>query len=134
MSPRAALLLALPALLCACQDNQARQQNAQLAQRVAALEAEVKALQAARPNALTVNTVTDVTVQASAQNCAVELARTLEQYKQYSLEHRYPTRTEMEFPDACKNQNVDWQKLSHQAYDFRVLGRDGKPLAEQAGP
>lgn len=134
MSPRAALLLALPALLCACQDNQARQQNAQLAQRVAALEAEVKALQAARPNALTVNTVTDVTVQASAQNCAVELARTLEQYRQDSLEHRYPTRTEMEFPDACKNQNVDWQKLSHQAYDFRVLGRDGKPLAEQAGP
>lgn len=134
MSPRAALLLALPALLCACQDNQARQQNAQLAQRVAALEAEVKALQAARPNALTVNTVTDVTVQAAAQNCAVELARTLEQYRQDSLEHRYPTRTEMEFPDACKNQNVDWQKLSHQAYDFRVLGRDGKPLAEQAGP
>ncbi|RJF72872.1 hypothetical protein D3875_16295 [Deinococcus cavernae] len=134
MTPRAALLLFLPALLSACQDQQARQQNAELGRRVAALEAEVKALRAERPHTLTVDAVTTVTVRAAAQNCALELARTLEQYRQDSLEHRYPSRTEMEFPDACKNQNVNWQNLSHQAYDFQVLGQDGKPLAKQAGP
>lgn len=134
MSSRAALLLALPALLCACQDTQARQQNAQLEKRVAALEAEVKALKEAKPNAFTVSAVTNVAVQAAAQSCAVELARTLELYRQDSLQHRYPGRTEMEFPEACKNQNVKWQELKNQAYHFQVLGGDGQLLAEQKGP
>ena len=134
MSLRPALLLLLPALLCACQDQQARQQNAVLERRVAALEAEVKALKAERPHTLSVEAVTDVTVQAAAQNCAVELSRTLEQYKQDSLEHRYPSRSEMEFPDACASQNVKWVELKNQAYDFQVLGKDGKPLAGEKGP
>ena len=134
MTSRAALLLALPALLCACQDTQARQQNAQLEKRIAALEAEVKALKSEKPNGFTVNAVTDVAVQAAAQNCAVELARTMELYRQDSLEHRYPTRTEMETPEACKNQNVKWQELKNQSFHFQVLGQNGKTLAEQRGP
>ena len=128
-----ALLLLLP-LLCACQDQQARQQNAALTQRVAALEAQVKALQAAQAHAPSVTEAGDVTVRAAAQNCALGLSRALEEYRQNSEESRYPTQAEVTLPQACDDEQVSWQTLEAQSYSFNVLGPDGKVLAQQSGP
>lgn len=126
--------LVFTALLTACQDQQARRQNAELEKRVAALEAEVKALQAVQVNGPTKTAVSDVTVQAAAQNCAVELARKLELYRQDSLQHRYPQQSELEFPDACTGQKVVWQELKNNVYSFKVQDASGNTLAEQRGP
>lgn len=138
--PAPAVLL-LPLGLCACQDTQARQQNAalteqvtQLQSRVTGLEARLQKLEAAQPHAPSVAEAGNVTTRAAAQNCAVELARTLESFRQASLEHHYPTRQELELPDACSDQRVAWQTLSATQYAFTVNSASGQVLAQQSGP
>lgn len=133
--PAALLMsLTLPLSLCACQDNTARQENAALAQRVAALEAKIKALEAAQPHVPTVTQADNATARAVAQNCAFELSRTLETFKQSSTDHRYPARNQLDLPDACNDQNVQWKSLSAKAYAFSVTTQDGQALAEGTGP
>ncbi|GAA5502848.1 hypothetical protein Dxin01_02595 [Deinococcus xinjiangensis] len=124
----------LPMMLCACQDTAAREQNAALAQRVAALEAKVQALEAAQPHAPTIAQAANATALAAAQNCAVELSRTLETYKQSSTDHRYPAQNQLDMPDACTAQNVQWQSLKAKAYAFSVNTQDGQELASGSGP
>lgn len=133
----ALLPLALCLALTACHDQQARQQNADLTRRVAALEAEVKALKAAQANAINAPTVLEVgsaTTRAAAQNCAFDLARNLEDYHQSSLQNRYPTRTELTLPDSCTDQYVKWEKLTASAYAFSVQNAAGEEMARQSGP
>ena len=130
--------LLLPLLLTACQDREARAQNAELTRRVAALEAEVQALRAkgtASAGAPTPpNDAAAVTARAAAQNCATQLARTLEDYRRGSLEGRYPGAAEVSLPPPCRNQTVRWQARTAQAYAFSVVGKDGQVLAGGEGP
>ncbi len=126
--------LVLPLVLCACQDNQARQQNAELSRRVAALEQQVKALQEAQAHAPTVAEAGDTTIRAAAQNCALGLARTLEEYRQNSEEDRYPATDDLELPQSCDGQKVKWKALKPQSYSFSVLSDSGQELAQQSGP
>lgn len=124
----------LPALLCACQDQEARRQNTELLQRVNALEKRVQALEGAQAHAPTVAEADNATARAAAQNCAIELARSLETFKQNSLEHRYPAQSALTMPAPCLGQNVAWQELSPKAYQFTVNTDDGQVLAEQSRP
>ncbi|MGX9687992.1 hypothetical protein ACTQ9L_12735 [Deinococcus wulumuqiensis] len=131
------LWLLLPLLLTACQDREARAQNAELSRRVAALEAEVQALRKDRasPPALTPPAdAAAVTARAAARNCATQLARTLEDYRRGSLEGRYPGAAEVSLPPPCQNQTVRWQTRTAQAYAFSVVGEDGQVLAGGEGP
>lgn len=129
------LLLLLPA----CQHQAAQpgasqngaSQNAALEARVQALEAEVKALKAAQSGGFTLNSARQVARDAAAQHCAVELARSLEQYRQDSLQGRYPQRAEVNVPDACMSQRVVWRQLTPHAYRFEVHDASGKALASQ---
>lgn len=127
-------LLSLSVLLCACQDQEARRQNAELSAKVAALEQKVAALEQAQAHAPTVTEADNATTRAAAQNCAIELSRTLETFKQNSLDHRYPSHQALEMPDSCSHQNVHWQNLSGRAYAFTVNTDDGQELARQTGP
>lgn len=120
--------------LCACQDTGARRENAALTERVTKLEAQVVALKAQQAHALTVTQATQATTQAAAQNCAVELSRTLETYRQNSLEHRYPTPAEFMPPDACTDLDLSWQRREPRRYALSILGADGEVLARQDGP
>lgn len=118
--------------MSACQDREARAQNAELSRRVAALEREFTALTLQ----LKAGPVPDadaqsVTIQAAAQNCANDLTRALELYRQDSLERCYPTRAELTLPDACAEQRVRWVQLEPQAYTFTLLGAAGQELARQ---
>mgnify|MGYP007053956159 FL=1 len=127
------LLLLLPLVLSACQDREARAQNAELSRRVAALERGVTALKL-KVEAGPVPDVDaqSVTMQAAAQNCANDLTRALELYRQDSIERRYPTRAELTLPDACAEQRVRWEKLEPQAYTFTLLGAAGQELTRQS--
>lgn len=134
---RVAALLPL-ALLCACQDPQARARNAELERRVAALEAQVQALEAADPGAASGQVpptqAAAITARASAQNCAAELSRALEGFRRLSLEGRYPTERELNLPPACEGETLSWEKRTAQAYAFTVRSAGGEVIARQSGP
>lgn len=127
-------LLLCVALLTACQDQQARTQNQELQKRVAALEAEVQALKAAQASAPQPEDSAAFEAKAAAQNCANDLARTLETFRELSIDHRYPTPAQLETPDSCAGQRVNWLKLEAQAYTFAVSDTAGQELARQSGP
>jgi hypothetical protein len=134
---RAALSFAvlLAPLLAGCQDRQARADQAALAQRVTALEAQVRGLKDQGATlAPTLPEASEATARAAAGNCATALARALETYRSSSLDTRYPTRTELAVPDACAGQRVEWTALEAQRYAFRVLSAKGQELARQNGP
>lgn len=134
---RAALLLplALVPLLAGCQDRQARADQAELARRVTALEAEVRTLRGqGAVLSPTLPEASEATARAAAGNCATALARTLETYRSSSLDTRYPTRTQLEEPDACAGLRVEWTALEAQNYAFRVQSAQGQELARQSGP
>lgn len=127
------LLLLLPLALSACQDREARAQNAELSRRVAALERQVSALKLQlKAGPVPDTNAQSVTMQAAAQNCANDLTRTLELYRQDSIERRYPTQAELTLPDACAEQRVRWVQLEPQAYTFTLLGAAGQELARQS--
>ena len=129
MSVRPLLLLALLPLLSACQDTQARAENEALTRRVAALEAQVQAMKATQTQA-------DAPVpeaQLSAQNCANDLTRTLETYRENSIDGRYPTPAQLDLPDTCESQRVNWLRLDSGRYTFTVTGDSGQELARQSG-
>lgn len=128
-------MLLLAPVLGGCQDQQARAQNEALGRRVAALEAQVRTLQnreqptpAAAPNARA------VTLRAAAQNCANDLTRTLETYREGSIDRRYPAPAELVLPDACMGQRVNWTALDAQSYTFTITGNDGQELARASSP
>ena len=129
-------VLLLPLLLSACQDREARAQNAELARRVAALESEVQSLkkEQAAPGLTPPADAAAVTARAAARNCATQLARTLEDYRRGSLEKRYPAAGDIALPPPCQNQKVRWQTRTAQAYAFSVVDGAGAVLAEGQGP
>ncbi|GHF59683.1 type II secretory pathway pseudopilin PulG [Deinococcus metalli] len=131
MSVRALLPLLLMPALGACQDTQARVQNEALTRRVAALEAQVQVLKAAQARA---STPDGLEAQLSAQNCANDLTRALETYRENSIDGRYPTPAELDLPDTCTGQRVNWQALTAHAYTFSISGDGGRELARQSGP
>ena len=126
--------LLLPLLLTACQDREARAQNAELTRRVTALEAEVQALKGRPQNAGTPPAdAAAVTARAAAQNCATQLSRALEDYRRASLDGRYPSAKELVLPPACENQSVRWQRQQADAYAFTVVDAQGAVLAGGKG-
>ncbi|GAA5532316.1 hypothetical protein [Deinococcus aluminii] len=123
---RAALpLLLLAGLLSGCQDREARAENARLAARVTALEAQVRALAARSDTGAIVS-------QAAAQNCANDLARFLETTRQDG--GRYPAIQLVTLPDSCMDLRVNWHTLKPNAYAFNVTDLGGHTLARQSGP
>lgn len=129
------LVLLLAPVLGGCQDQQARAQSEALTRRVAALEAQVRTLQsreqgppATAPNARA------VTLRAAAQNCANDLTRTLETYREGSIDRRYPRAAELVLPDACMEQRVNWVNLDAQGYTFAITGDQGQVLARASTP
>lgn len=132
---RGAAALPLLALLCACQDQQARTRNAELERRVTALEARVQRLEGRGAEAgPSPAGAAAVTARASAQNCAAELSRALETFRRVSLEGRYPTERELNLPPACEGEELRWEKRTAQAYAFTVRGEGEEVLARQSGP
>nr|WP_255639514.1 hypothetical protein [Deinococcus betulae] len=127
-----ALFVVLPALLCACQDQEARAQNAALQARVEALETQVRALQDTEVTALPAD-VGKVTAQAAAQNCANSLTRELETFRQNGLDRRYPTAAQLALPPACTDQRVNWVARGAQEYTFTITDSGGLELARQSG-
>lgn len=121
-------VLLLP-VLTACQDTQARAQNAELTRRVAALEAQLQGLRAAQARR---DPATIPEAQLSAQNCANDLTRALETYRENSIDRRYPAPAQLEVPDTCAAQRINWLSLSARAYTFTISGPQGQPLARQS--
>ncbi|MFC3833817.1 MULTISPECIES: hypothetical protein [Deinococcus] len=129
MSVRPLLLLALLPLLSACQDTQARAENEALTRRVAALETQVQALKAAQVEVA----APDLEAQLSAQNCANDLTRALETYRENSIDGRYPAPAQLDLPETCGSQRVNWLRLDAAHYTFTVTGDRGQELARQSG-
>ncbi|WP_229780783.1 hypothetical protein [Deinococcus malanensis] len=129
------LALVLTPVLSGCQDQEARAQNEALTRRVAALEAQVRILrdreQAPPASAQDARTVT---LRAAAQNCANDLTRTLETYREGSIDRRYPAAPELVLPDACMEQRVNWVALEAQTYTFTITGDEGQELARATAP
>ncbi|UBV42679.1 hypothetical protein LAJ19_00065 [Deinococcus taeanensis] len=120
------LLLCLP-LLSACQDPQARRDTAALQARVATLETQLRTMQAAPPS-----DARTVTASAAAQNCANSLTRSLETFRQNSLDDRYPTPAELQLPTECVDLHVNWVQRSNRAYTFTVADERNRELARQS--
>lgn len=131
---RAAPMLLLLPLLAGCQDVQARQENAELTRRVAALETQVRTLKAAQTDTALPDDAAAFEAKAAAQNCANALTRALETFRQDSIDRRYPTQAQLEVPDACQGQRVGWLTLRPQEYTFVVSSETGAELARQTGP
>ncbi|MFC4638964.1 hypothetical protein [Deinococcus hohokamensis] len=130
---RPALLTLLLALLTGCQDQEARAQNEALTRRVAALEAQVRRLEGQQVRSATPDPGA-VTLRAAAQNCANDLTRTLETFRESSIDRRYPPASQLVLPDACTEQHVNWQELEAQTYTFTVTDENGQELARASGP
>ncbi|WP_371810011.1 hypothetical protein [Deinococcus sp. JMULE3] len=125
-------LLLCSVLLCGCQDREARAQNAALQARVTELEAQVKALQGEQETALPAD-AQSVTVRAAGQTCANALTRTLEVFRQDSLDDRYPSAAQTQLPAECVDLRVNWVARSERAYTFTVTDASGRELARQSG-
>lgn len=125
---RAALLCLLSGALCGCQDREARAENARLAARVAALEAEVETLTAEQPGA----DGDTVVMRAAAQHCANDLTRVLETLRQ--ADGRYPAEAQLSLPEACLDLRISWRVLRPDAYRFGVSDARGRVLAVQSSP
>ena len=126
--PLPLLLVGLALPLTACQDREARAEVARLEARVAALEAQVEALRAAAP----LSAEATATVQrAAAAHCEADLSRTLE--LAWQERGSYPAQAALTVPGSCQNFRVTWERLTPQAYAFRVLDGTGQALASGAG-
>ncbi|BDP42977.1 hypothetical protein DAETH_29460 [Deinococcus aetherius] len=123
--------LLLAALLCGCQDREARAENARLQARVARLEAEVRALRQ-ETRAEDPAQAGQVVLRAAAQNCANALARFLETTRQDA--GAYPPARLVTLPDSCVDLRVNWRTLSPQVYAFDVADRAGQTLASGRSP
>ncbi|MFD1732370.1 hypothetical protein ACFSC4_16830 [Deinococcus malanensis] len=75
-----------------------------------------------------------MTLRAAAQNCANDLTRTLETYREGSIDRRYPAAPELVLPDACMEQRVNWVALEAQTYTFTITGDEGQELARATAP
>ena len=122
-------LLCLFPVLTACQDGQVRAHNAELNRRVAALEAQVQALETAQARA---DVPAPSEAQLSAQNCANDLTRALETYRENSIDRRYPAPAQLEVPVTCGAQRINWVSLSARSYVFTIGDPAGRPLARQS--
>ena len=125
-------LLLCSVLLCGCQDREARAQNAALQARVTELEAQVRGLQAEKETALPPD-AQSVTVRAAGQTCANALTRTLEVFREDSLDDRYPSAAQTQLPAECVDLRVNWVARSERAYTFKVTDASGRELARQSG-
>ncbi|MHA0042673.1 hypothetical protein [Deinococcus sp. PEB2-63] len=125
-------LLLCSVLLCGCQDREARAQNAALQARVTELEAQVRGMQAEQETALPAD-AQSVTERAAGQNCANALTRTLEVFREDSLDDRYPSASQMQLPAECVDLRVNWVARSERAYTFTVTDASGRELARQSG-
>lgn len=125
-------LLLCSVLLCGCQDREARAQNAALQARVTELEAQVRAMQAEQETALPAD-AQSVTERAAGQNCANALTRTLEVFREDSLDDRYPSAAQVQLPAECVDLRVNWVARSERAYTFTVTDDSGRELARQSG-
>ena len=128
---RAAPLLLLAAVLCGCQDREARAENARLGERVTRLEAQVEALRQER-RAQDPAQAGQVVLRAAAQNCANDLARFLETTRQDG--GAYPPARLVTLPDSCVDLRVNWRRLSADVYAFDVADRGGQTLASGRSP
>lgn len=129
---RAAFLLVLVGLLSGCQDREARAGTARLEARVAALEAQVRALAATRPDAASGADPDEVVMRAAGQHCANDLARVLETHRRDA--GTYPAAREVLLPGSCLDLRVGWRALGPRAYAFSVSDTQGHQLAEGRGP
>nr|WP_237427192.1 hypothetical protein [Deinococcus xianganensis] len=118
--------------MCGCQDREARAQNAALQARVTELEAQVRGLQAEKETALPPD-AQSVTVRAAGQTCANALTRTLEVFREDSLDDRYPSAAQTQLPAECVDLRVNWVARSERAYTFTVTDGSGRELARQSG-
>ncbi|WP_291430920.1 hypothetical protein [Deinococcus sp.] len=127
-APPVALILIL--LLTACQDREARAQNADLTRRVETLERQLNAVQTVQQK----DPLTDagrVTTRAAAQNCANSLTRELETFRQNSIDRLYPTAAQLDLPGACVDLRVNWLRQDTARYTFTVTDGQGRELARQ---
>ncbi len=131
MIRRACVLLLLVPLLGGCQDREARAQNAELTRRVEALERQLSAAQADRPAGITAD-ADRVVSEAAAQNCANNLTRELETFRQNSSDRIYPRPAQLALPDACIDHRVNWITRTDQAYTFSVTDTAGRELVRQS--
>lgn len=129
---KALSLLLCSVLLCGCQDREARAENAALQARVTELEAQVRAMQGEQETALPPD-AQSVTVRAAGQNCANALTRTLEVFREDSLDDRYPSAAQTQLPAECVDLRVNWVARSERAYTFTVTDGAGRELARQSG-
>jgi hypothetical protein len=111
-------VLVLSLLLMGCQDRQARSDNARLAARVLMLEQQVTQLRQAQTEASAVGAPDGFMERAAAQNCANDLSRTLETFRQDSIDGVYPTPA----------------RLTEKAYAFALVDESGAELAQGSGP
>ncbi|MGY2893412.1 hypothetical protein [Deinococcus sp. UYEF24] len=128
------LALALSLLLTACSRPEtvhaATTEDVQkLEARVSALEAQVKAMQQARPGEATDAGAQQATARAAAQYCATQLASALEEYRQDNA--RYPAAQAVTLPSACQGFRVAWTGLEKTHYKFQVSGQTGAVLASE---
>ncbi|THF69284.1 hypothetical protein E7T06_12865 [Deinococcus sp. Arct2-2] len=120
--------------LVGCQDRQARSDNARLEARVSALEQQVKTLKQAQAEAPAASVPDNFMARAAAQNCANDLSRTLETYRQDSIDGVYPTPARLMVPDSCVGQKIEWVRLTAKAYAFALVDESGAELAQGSGP
>ncbi|MFB9993514.1 hypothetical protein ACFFLM_16225 [Deinococcus oregonensis] len=126
------LLLALG--LTGCQDEQARSENARLATRISALEQQVGRLQQAQAEAPATSAPESFMARAAAQNCANDLSRTLETFRQDSIDNVYPPPARLTLPDSCVGQKIQWARLTGKTYAFALVDEGGTQLAQASGP
>jgi len=124
----------LSLVLMGCQDKQARSDNARLAARVAMLEQEVNQLRQTRSEATAVGAPAEFMERAAAQNCANDLSRSLETFRQDSIDGVYPTPARLNLPESCVGQKIQWVRLTDKAYAFALVDESGAELAQGSGP
>ncbi|WP_245556513.1 hypothetical protein [Deinococcus aquatilis] len=127
-------VLVLSLLLMGCQDRQARSDNARLAARVLMLEQQVTQLRQAQTEASAVGAPDGFMERAAAQNCANDLSRTLETFRQDSIDGVYPTPARLNLPDSCVGQKIQWVRLTEKAYAFALVDESGAELTQGSGP
>ncbi|MDB5045170.1 MAG: hypothetical protein JWQ08_1220 [Deinococcus sp.] len=120
--------------LVGCQDGQARSENVRLAARISALEQQVGRLQQAQAKAPAVAAPAEFMARAAAQNCANDLSRTLETFRQDSIDGVYPAPSRLMLPDSCGGQTIQWVRLTGKAYAFTLVDEGGAELARASGP
>jgi hypothetical protein len=131
---RKGALILLSLGLVGCQDRQARSDNARLEARISALEQQVNTLKQAQAEAPAPSAPNGFMARAAAQNCANDLSRALETYRQDSIDGVYPTPARLTVPESCVGQKIEWVRLTGKAYAFALVDEGGAELARASGP